>query len=63
MLKEFIKEHSEENLELFVLRETPEEFLVYAKNQFELVEMVNGYAEDSRDLPCGHMRRVAKEKK
>ena len=61
MLQAFIKEHSDENMELYVLRETPEEFLVYAKNQFELLETVNGYAEDDRELPCGHMRRVAKK--
>lgn len=60
MLQEFIKEHSSENMELYVLRESSKELNLYRQNGFKLKKLVPGFNIHNTELPSALLERKGK---
>lgn len=59
MVSEFISRHKEKVM-IYILQETLPFIRAYARNGFEIQELVNGFSIDNHPLPCALMVKPAK---
>ena len=58
MIENFVREHANEKMELFVLADNTPAIQLYTKHaQFEKIATIQGFSYDQRNLPCLIMQR------
>lgn len=62
MIENFVQEHKNEEMELYVLADNAPAIQLYSKHaQFEKIATIQGFSYDQRELPCLVMQRSPNE--